>query len=139
MYTYRHRVQYYETDRMGVTHHSNYIRFMEEARTAWMEDFGWSYKQCEELGMVGPVLGVSCQYKKTTTYDDIIQIEVRMLSYNGLRMTVGYRMTVGEDLIATGETEHCFLNGNGFPVRLKREYPEFDALLQVQLESDKEK
>lgn len=136
MYTYRHRVQYYETDRMGVTHHSNYIRFMEEARTAWMEDFGWSYKKCEELGMVGPVLGVSCQYKKTTTYDDIIAVEVRMLSYNGLRMTVGYRMTVGEDLIATGETEHCFLNGNGFPVRLKREYPEFDAILRAQLELD---
>lgn len=136
MYTYRHRVQYYETDRMGVTHHSNYIRFMEEARTAWMEDFGWSYKQCEELGMVGPVLGVSCQYKKTTTYDDVIQIEVRMLSYNGLRMTVGYRMTVGENLIATGETEHCFLNEHGFPVRLKREYPEFDAILCAQLELD---
>lgn len=86
--------------------------------------------------MVGPVLGVSCQYKKTTTYDDVIQIEVRMLSYNGLRMTVGYRMTVGEDLIATGETEHCFLNDNGFPVRLKREYPEFDAILRAQLELD---
>ena len=29
---YIHRVHYYETDRMGVTHHSNYIRMMEEAR-----------------------------------------------------------------------------------------------------------
>lgn len=139
MYTYRHRVQYYETDRMGVTHHSNYIRFMEEARTAWMEDFGWSYKKCEELGMVGPVLGVSCQYKKTTTYDDVIAVEVRMLSYNGLRMTVGYRMTVGEDLVATGETEHCFLNEHGFPVRLKREYPELDAILRQELERDSAK
>lgn len=139
MYTYRHRIQYYETDRMGVTHHSNYIRFMEEARTAWMEDFGWSYKKCEELGMTGPVLGVQCQYKKPTTYDDILQIEVRMLRYNGLRMTVGYRMTLGEELVAVGETEHCFLNGRGFPVRLKREYPEFDTLLRAQLELDAEK
>lgn len=139
MYTYRHRVQYYETDRMGVTHHSNYIRFMEEARTAWMEDFGWSYKKCEELGMIGPVLSAQCQYKKTTTYDDVIQIEVRMLSYNGVRMTVGYRMTVEDTFIAVGQTEHCFLNMDGRPVRIKREYPEFDALLQAQLESDEEK
>lgn len=138
MYTYHHKVQYYETDRMGITHHSNYIRFMEEARGAWMEDFGWSYGKCEELGMIGPVLGVSCQYKKTTTYDDDIAVEVRMVSYNGLRMTVGYRMTVGETLIAEGETEHCFLNSHGFPVRLKREYPEFDAILRAQTELDAE-
>lgn len=136
MYTYCHRVQYYETDRMGITHHSNYIRFMEEARTEWMKDFGWSYQKCEELGMVGPVLAVRCQYKKTTTYDDIISIEVRMISYNSVRMTVGYRMTAGEKLVAVGETEHCFLNDRGVPVRLKREHPEFDAILRAQLELD---
>ena len=136
MYTYHHKVQYYETDRMGITHHSNYIRFMEEARGAWMEDFGWSYQKCEELGMTGPVLGVRCQYKKSTTYDDTIAIEVRMLAYNGLRMTVGYHMTVEEDLIAVGETEHCFLNAHGSPVRIKREYPEFDAILRTQAELD---
>ena len=86
--------------------------------------------------MTGPVLGVRCQYKKSTTYDDTIAIEVRMLAYNGLRMTVGYHMTVGEDLIAVGETEHCFLNAHGFPVRIKREYPEFDAILRTQAELD---
>ena len=138
MYTHHHRVQYYETDRMGVTHHSNYVRFMEEARGAWMEDFGWSYKKCEDLGMIGPVLEVECRYKKTTTYDDDIAIEVRLLSYNGLRMTVGYQMTVAGTLVAMGQTEHCFLNDHGLPVRLKREFPEFDALLREQPAKDNE-
>lgn len=130
MYIYEHRVQYYETDKMGVTHHSNYVRIMEEARTAWMEHIGWSYKKCEDLGMIGPVLSVQCEYKKTTTYDDIIAVEVRLADYNGLRMTVAYRMLRGEDVVCTGRTEHCFLNDHGFPVRLKREYPEFDAILK---------
>ena len=40
MYIYKHKVKYYETDKMGVTHHSNYIRFMEEARVEWMENMG---------------------------------------------------------------------------------------------------
>ena len=32
---YEHHVKYYETDQMGIVHHSNYIRFMEEARMYW--------------------------------------------------------------------------------------------------------
>ena len=67
MFTYTHHVAYYETDKMGITHHSNYIRFMEEARTAWMKHIGWSYKKCEDLNMPSPVVRVQCDYKKTTT------------------------------------------------------------------------
>ena len=37
---YTHRVQYYETDQMGIVHHSNYIRWFEEARIDWMRDCG---------------------------------------------------------------------------------------------------
>ena len=37
MKAYQHKVQYYETDKMQFTHHSNYIRFMEEARIDFME------------------------------------------------------------------------------------------------------
>ena len=43
MKPYIHQVQYYETDRMGITHHSNYIRWMEEARVAFLEELGWGY------------------------------------------------------------------------------------------------
>ncbi len=37
MEKYIHKVQYYETDKMGITHHSNYIRWMEEARVDFFE------------------------------------------------------------------------------------------------------
>ena len=58
-----HKIQYYETDRMKVTHHSNYIRFMEEARVDFMEQTGLSYQQMEADGIVSPVISVSCEYK----------------------------------------------------------------------------
>lgn len=41
MQKYRHIVQYYETDKMGITHHSNYIRWMEEARIDFLRQIGW--------------------------------------------------------------------------------------------------
>ena len=56
MEVYRHKVQYYETDKMGITHHSNYIRWMEEARIWFLSEIGFSYAKLEEMGMVSPVL-----------------------------------------------------------------------------------
>ena len=47
---YERRVQYYETDKMGIVHHSNYIRWFEEARTALMEEGGFGYDRMEALG-----------------------------------------------------------------------------------------
>lgn len=65
MSLYQHEVQYYETDRMGITHHSNYIRWMEEARVAFLKEIGWDYAKFEEMGIISPVIDVQCQYKNT--------------------------------------------------------------------------
>lgn len=37
-YCLNHAVQYYETDAMGVVHHSNYLRYFEQARVEWIRD-----------------------------------------------------------------------------------------------------
>ena len=76
MNSYKHQVQYYETDKMGITHHSNYIRWMEEARIDFLKQIGWSYDELERSGIISPVIRVDCQYKVTTTFYDIIIIQV---------------------------------------------------------------
>lgn len=58
---YIHTVQYYETDKMGITHHSNYIRWMEEARIDFLAQMGWDYVKLESLGIVSPVTAVECK------------------------------------------------------------------------------
>ena len=133
MYTYIHKVKYYETDKMGITHHSNYIRFMEEARIEWMEKIGFSYKKCEEIGLISPVLSVKCDYKKNSTFDDIINIEVKLKEYNGLKLKFEYVMKKDSEIIATGETEHCFINKNGIPIRIKKDYSELNEILNKEL------
>lgn len=139
MYIYKHKVNYYETDKMGVTHHSNYIRFMEEARIAWMENMGWSYQKCEELGMISPVVAVGCIYKKPTTFADVIEIEVSLPKYNGIKLFLHYEMKKDGEIVAVGDTEHCFLNANGRPIRIQKEYPELDEILKRQLLSEASK
>ena len=78
MKNYRHEVRYYECDRMGVTHHSNYIRFMEEARIDWLDQLGFGFEKIEAEHVFSPVVSVTCEYKRPTTFKEIIDIEVNI-------------------------------------------------------------
>ena len=82
---YRHIVQYYETDKMGITHHSNYIRWMEEARIDFLSKIGWSYAKLEEEGIISPVIAVECKYMQSTTFGDTVDIEVTVKEFKGVK------------------------------------------------------
>ena len=132
MSKYIHKVNYYETDKMGITHHSNYIRCMEEARMRFLSEVGYPMKTLEKEGIVSPVVSLSCEYRQTTTYDDEIEIEVSVAGYTGVRLTLSYRMRdVGKDVpVATATSVHCFLNRDGKPIALKKYFPELDRILR---------
>lgn len=121
---YQRQVNYYETDKMGFVHHSNYIRYMEEARMDFMRQIGMDYKRMEDLGVIVPVTGVSCSYKRSVYFGDTVEIFVRLTAFNGVRMTFCYEIYNQGALCAGGESSHCFLGGNGAPVNLKKRFPE---------------
>ena len=125
MFSYSHTVQYYETDKMGVTHHSNYIRFMEEARIAFMQSIGWSYDKMESMEIISPVVNVSCSYKKPSTFADIININTEVKELSRHKLTMAYTMTVGDTVVCTAESVHCFVSKSGRPRNIQKEYPDF--------------
>ena len=125
MEPYIHKVQYYETDRMQVTHHSNYVRFMEEARVSYLGRIGWDYKKMEAEGIISPVVEISCKYRKTTTFEDVISVEVYVKEVSSVKLKLGYRMKAEDELVFTAESTHCFLNKEGAPVNLKKELTGF--------------
>ncbi|MBR6245380.1 acyl-CoA thioesterase [bacterium] len=127
---YTHTVQYYETDKMGITHHSNYIRWMEEARVDFLANAGWSYEKLEAEGIISPVVAVNCSYKKNTTFADKVDIEVKIKEFNGVKLKLGYTMFHGSALVCEAESVHCFVNSDGHLIRLKREYPDFCGMLE---------
>lgn len=127
---YEHRVSYYETDQMGIVHHSNYIRWFEDARVDFLEQAGYSYKKMEDIGIMIVVLGASCDYKISARFGDNVIIIPKISEFNGFKMTVTYRVLNKADgaLLATGETRHCFTDLNLKPVRTKKDYPEIYKL-----------
>ena len=92
MTSYIRKAFYHETDQMGIIHHANYLKWMEEARVDFMDKMGFSYFKMEELGVMSPVLGINVEYKSSVKFDDIININVYIIEYNGVRMTIGYEI-----------------------------------------------
>ena len=138
MKPYFHKVHYYETDMMGITHHSNYIRWMEEARVDFMDQLGFPYAEMEERGVVSPVKSVSCDYVKPCAFGDEVEIAVSPASFNGVVLAIRYDMRnkkTGE-LVCSARSEHVFLNREGHFVRMKREMPDFCAAVAALLPAE---
>ena len=133
MRDYIHTVQYYETDKMQITHHSNYVRWMEEARVDFLDQKGWPFDKLEELGIVSPVLSVNCDYKLTTTFPEKISINVKIKEFKGVKLFLEYEMKNKDGkIVCTGTTGHAFLNAQGRPIRMKQDYPQlFDILTKA--------
>jgi len=132
-----HKVQYYETDQMGFAHHSNYIRWMEEARMHYLDEMDLGYREVEQMGILCPLLSTSCTFKETTTFADVLSIETRILKYSGVRLIFGYTIRKEDGAVAAeGTTEHCFMHRDHSLIRVKREFPDVHAALAAALERD---
>ena len=125
MKPYQHKVHYYETDKMGIVHHSNYVRWMEEARIDFFSQIGWDYKELEESGIISPVTAIECKYKVSTMFSDVIEIEVWVEEFKGAKLRVGYEMKKADALVCKAYSEHCFMNAEGKFINMKKEYPKF--------------
>lgn len=130
MKDYEYKARYYETDKMGIIHHSNYIRWYEDARIYFMEKLGISYKKMEEKGIVSPVLSVSSEYKNMVYFDDVVSIYVKIKKYNGIRLELDYviKNKSTDEIVNTGSSNHCFLFNNKI-INLKKNAPEFHEML----------
>jgi len=105
------RVQYYETDQMGVVHHSNYIRYFEVGRTELIRRLGMSYRELEDSGTVMPITNVEVRYFYPARYDEVIRIRIVVKEMPKVRMVFHYEIyNEAGKLLADGSTTLAFLN-----------------------------
>lgn len=67
-------IRYYETDQMGIVHHSNYIRFFECGRSDMMKKAGLPIEVIEAEGVMLPIVAVECRYRLPAKMGDRIRI-----------------------------------------------------------------
>ena len=131
MEKYIHRVHYYETDAMGIVHHSNYVRWMEEARDAYLTQIGWGPEKFEKAGIFSSIVSVECNYKRPAFFQDEIVIICSIEEYNSIKLVNGYEMRNAktDELIFKGKSTMCFIGRDAKLIILKRKFPEFDQLI----------
>ena len=98
---YKRRINYYETDRMNIVHHSNYPRYLEEARLDYMRQVGIAYDELERKGIIIPVLELHHYYTRSIGFGDIIEVHIKLTKLTAARFRMKYEIYNVE----TGELE----------------------------------
>ena len=116
---------------MTFVHHSNYIRWFEEARLHYLEQAGVSYEELESIGLLSPVMSVECQYMRPVKFGDTVKIEVRLTQMRTLKFSFEYNVVNmrTNERCAAGKSSHCFIKEDGSLVSLKTYRPDVYAVL----------
>ena len=103
---------------------------MEEARVHALEQIGSSYQNMEQDGVYSPVIAVTCDYKSSTTFADIIEVKITVAELSQLKAKFAYTMTSNGKIVCQATSLHCFLNSAGRPIVISERFPQFYAALE---------
>ncbi len=128
---YTRKVFYYETDQMGIVHHSNYIRWFEEARIDWLEKVNYPYSRMEAEGIISPVLAVECEYVSMVHFGDTVIVEVNVEDFKAVKYSFVYtvRDAATGEVRCKGRSRHCFLTREGKPLVISKQFPELCEMI----------
>lgn len=127
IHSYTFRASYYETDCMCIVHHSNYIRFFEDARIRFMYDIGCDVREIEKSGIVIPNTEAYAKYIKPLKFFDEFRVDVKLTKFNGASFKFEYQLFTTENniLSANGFTSHCFATADELkPLSIKHKLPD---------------
>ena len=117
------RVRYGETDQMGVVYYGNYAQYLEQGRTEWLRDMGFSYKWMEENGIHLPVVNLTIDYKRPAHYDDLLTITTTLKKIPTFKIEFYYEIHNQEgELLVKASTTLVFINSSTNKVRRAPDY-----------------
>ncbi len=126
------RTRYAETDQMGFIYHSNFFAYFEIGRCELVRATGMTYADLEMHGIQMPIKECGAQFRLAARYDDLLAIGTRVETLTGVRIRFGYqvhRIEHGTTThLATGFTDHIFIDRVGRPTRVHKRPEVWPAL-----------
>jgi acyl-CoA thioester hydrolase len=116
----RVRVNYSETDQMGVVYHARYLVWLDVARTEHLRHCGMSYRELEAEGLRLAVSEIAVRYRQPARYDDPIRVRCWVRDVSSRRVDFGYAVDHADDdrVLATAATSLLALDPNLAVARL---------------------
>ena len=121
----KYQVHFYDTDTMGVTHHSNYIRWFEIGRVEYLRSIGIDLNTMMADGILFPITKIEAQFHSPSHFDDVLEIETTAKALTKAKMEFEYKIfREGEDkILVTGYSQNVFTNAEtGKITRLSDKY-----------------
>jgi acyl-CoA thioester hydrolase len=114
------RVNYSETDQMGVVYHARYLVWLDVARCEHLRLSGISYRELEQAGLRLAVSELAIRYRQPARYDDLVRIRCWVRDLASRRVDFGYAVERAEDarLLATASTSLLALDDSMSLTRL---------------------
>ena len=108
----QYKVHFFDTDTMGVVHHSNYIRWFEIGRVEYLRSIGIDLNYMMLDGILFPITKVEAQYHSPAYFDDLLEIETTAVALTKAKMEFEYKVfRNGDDkVLVTGFTQNVFTN-----------------------------
>ncbi|QNJ99245.1 acyl-CoA thioesterase [Constantimarinum furrinae] len=105
------RVRYGETDQMGVVYYGNYAQYLEQGRTEWLRELGFSYKWMEQNNVHLPVVHLNIDYKLPAHYDDVLTVITTLKKIPTVKIEFDYEIfNEKNQLLITASTTLVFVN-----------------------------
>ena len=117
------RVNYSETDQMGVVYHARYLVWLDIARCDHLRQRGMTYRELEAAGLRLAVSDVSIKYRQPARYDDLIRIRCWVRAVASRKVDFGYLVEHANDdrVLATASTGLLALDATMSLARLPAE------------------
>ena len=86
------RIYYEDTDAGGVVYHTNYIKYLERARTEYFRKHGFFVAELAKAGFVFPVVRLEVNFKAPAIHDDLLSVSTRPIRVGGSSVTLDQKI-----------------------------------------------
>lgn len=100
---------------MGIVHHSNYVRFFEQARVVWMDEHDRPYREYAAEGLHFATTSIELHYRRSARFDDVLAVTTWVEWVRRASLRMAYEIRRGEELVASGASEHAMVDLDGRP------------------------
>lgn len=104
-------VPFFDVDSMEICWHGHYVKYLELARCALLEQLGYSYTDMRDSGYAWPIIDLKLRYPRSAHFEQKIVVRAELLEWQH-RLRIQYRVrdkATGE-LLTKGETSQVAVN-----------------------------
>jgi len=109
------RVYYEDTDTGGVVYHSNYLNFMERARTEWLRSFGFEQDELRRRdGVIFAVSAVNIAFRRPARFNELLAVTVEVVRRGAASLTLAQEVRRADEVLASAEVRIACIDAERF-------------------------